>query len=96
MHDPISAALDAGPMDGQAIVALTKGALKGKARVAVAITAERRNLILQANVIWVLKALTRQHQPRGAVSVTSASQAAATEIPLTRALIQHYLPDQSG
>ncbi|RXZ72783.1 Swt1 family HEPN domain-containing protein [Agromyces albus] len=80
MQDTISAVLDAGPIDGQAIAALTKGTIEGKARAAVAIAGERGRLIFKADVIWVLKALTRQHQPEGAVSVTSASQAVATEI----------------
>lgn len=88
MQDTIAAVLDAGPIDGQAIAALTKGAVEGRARAAVAIAGERGRLIFKSDVIWVLKALMKQHQPEGAVSVTSARQAVATEI-ASRALEAH-------
>ena len=66
MQDTIAAVLDAGPIDGSAIAALTKGTIEGRARAAVAIAGERGRLIFKSDVIWVLKALMKQHQPEGA------------------------------
>jgi hypothetical protein len=80
MQDTISAVLDAGPVGGSSIAALSNGTTEGRTRAAVAMAGEQGRLIFKSDAVWVLKTLTKRQASEDAASLSSARQAVATEI----------------